>query len=96
MLVFRLSLSLWWVARFARRYSRQSNFDMLIVNWRSNNETMLAMYHKETLSPDFWDTPPLAITLRGAAQGFLEHTLLGNIVPEIIKRSRRLPQHSKV
>ena len=62
----------------------QSNVDMFVDNWRTNNAITIAMYHKGALSPDFWDTLPLAIMLQDAAQGSLDHPLLGNIVPGII------------
>ena len=72
----------------------EENHSMLIQSdWRS-----LAMMHCGQLAPDFWDSPPIASTLRDASLGFPGHPLLGGILPEIIaeaKRSRAILEPGK-
>jgi hypothetical protein len=53
----------------------ESGYDALTLNLRNNDDINLSMYHEGNLSPDFWDAPPIAATLREAAQGFPEHPL---------------------
>ena len=57
---------------------------MLIVNIKRNDKITLA------LAPDLWDSPHVAATPRDAAQGFPGYPLLGKIVPEIIKKVKKL------
>jgi hypothetical protein len=64
----------------------EENHSILIQSdWRS-----LEMMHRGQLSPDFWDTLPIASTLRDASLGFPGHPLLGGILPEIILEAKRL------
>jgi hypothetical protein len=63
----------------------EENMDLLL---QSDCRT-LGMYSQEELSPAFWDSPPIAATLRDAANGFPEHPLLGKVLPGIVARAKR-------
>jgi hypothetical protein len=68
---------------------------MLVDNLKTNDGITIASYHMEALSPDFWDAPPDAAIFRDATQGFPEHLLLGKILPDIIKKVKKMISEEK-
>ena len=68
-------------------------FDLL----RSCEYRTLEMLNSGSLCVDHWDSPPIAQTLHRASMGFADHSLLGGVLPNIIKKALRLqaPSASK-
>ncbi len=73
-----------------------------ISTWQLNYELLTTTDHLPLShlvgrhpSPTYWDTPPIAVTLRNASLGFLAHPLLGNILPALISKAKSEAAHAQ-
>jgi hypothetical protein len=66
-----------------RTIAWKDNYDMLM----NNSSRTLSMMSRGSLSPPFFDTVPIAVTLHDAALGFPAHPTLGPVLPQIIREA---------